>query len=864
MLTRLLVGLADFSRRNALAIVLGCVVLAAFSTWMAMHGLGISTDTDQMFANNLPWRQRAIQFNQNFPQFGDLLVAVIDARIPEEADATATALAAELSADHTHFISVRRPDASPYLQKEGLLLLDTKQLSDLMDRTIDAQPFLGQLVADPTARGLFSALSLLGMGVTHGDVDLTPYLAPIRGFHQSLADALAGHPQPLSWENLLGGNLSDLAGKFRFVLVQPHQDYGSLEPGGEATKAMRDDIAQLEFVKAGSARVRITGQVALADAQFSSVAEGAVAGLIGSVVLISLWLFLAVHTWRLIVPILGTLALGLSLTLLFATLAVGTLNLVSVAFGVLFVGIAVDLAIQFSVRYRECRFEFPDPAEAMRQNARRVGGQILVAATATSAGFLAFVPTSFIGVAELGLIAGAGMLIAFICTMTFLPAAITLCRPPGEQRLVGFAWAAPLDPLVAGRRRPILMVAAVLAMLAAIVSPRLQFDSDPLDTQNPHTEPMETLRDLLNNPVTNPYSIDVLAPDVGAADALAAKLKPLPTVSQVIDIGSFVPDEQQQKLALVADAQSILAATLAPPATPAAPITPDQVRLAAKTALAQIDPALAKLPPDHPLAAIAGDLRQLQTASDTVAMATNAALTRFLPDELDRLRTALSAEPVTLASIPPDMVRDWLLSDGQARVQVMPKDLGKGSRGLSNFVQQVTQIAPDAGGPAVTIEATSDTIVGAFRDAAIYAVLAIAVILGVALRRLRDVALVLAPLILSALLTLLVAVLLPLPLNFANIIALPLLLGVGVSFNIYFVMNWRDGRRMLLGSATARAIVFSALTTGTAFGSLALSAHPGTASMGDLLLISLACTLVASLVFIPALLASLPPPQTGR
>src|SRR5208337_742511 len=100
-------------------------------------------------------------------------------------------------------------------------------------------------------------------------------------------------------------------------------------------------------------------------------------------------------------------------------------------------------------------FEFPDPAEAMRQDARRVGGQILVAATATSAGFLAFVPTSFIGVAELGLIAGAGMLIAFICTMTFLPAAITLCRPPGEARLVGFAWAAPLDPLVARWRRPI-------------------------------------------------------------------------------------------------------------------------------------------------------------------------------------------------------------------------------------------------------------------------------------------------------------------------------------------------------------------------------------------------------------------------
>ena len=280
------------------------------------------------------------------------------------------------------------------------------------------------------------------------------------------------------------------------------------------------------------------------------------------------------------------------------------------------------------------------------------------------------------------------------------------------------------------------------------------------------------------------------------------------------------------------------------------------IRLAAKTALAQIDPALAKLPKDHPLAAIDGDLRQLQTAPDEVLMATDHALTRFLPDQLDRLRNVLNAEPVTLASIPPDVSRDWLLPDGRARVQVMSTPEARSSQGLHQFVEQVTAVAPDAGGSAVTIVATTETIVSAFRAAAIIALVAITVILFLVLRRVLDVLLVLAPLILSALLTLLVAVLLPLPLNFANIIALPLLLGVGVSFNIYFVMNWRAGRHALLGSATARAIVFSALTTGTAFGSLALSAHPGTASMGKLLLISLACTLLASLVFVPALLSS--------
>jgi len=202
-----------------------------------------------------------------------------------------------------------------------------------------------------------------------------------------------------------------------------------------------------------------------------------------------------------------------------------------------------------------------------------------------------------------------------------------------------------------------------------------------------------------------------------------------------------------------------------------------------------------------------------------------------------------------------------MLPDGRARLQVVPNSEARSTSGLAKFVDEVTALAPDAGGAAVTIEATSATIVGSFRSAAISALIAIAVILFVALRRPLDVSLVLAPLLLSSLMTVVVIVLLSLLLNYANIIALPLLLGVGVSFNIYFVMNWRAGQTTVLGSATARAILFSALTTGTAFGSLALSRHPGTASMGTLLLISLGCTLVASLVFIPALLAALPRPR---
>ncbi len=862
MLNRLLAGVVDASRRHAVLVVAVGALLALLAGAVASVRLGVSTDTDQMFSDSLPWRREAIAMNKDFPQFHDLLVAVIDARAPEQADATAAALAEALAQDKTHFMSVRRPDASPYFERNGLLFLDVPHLTAIMDRTIDAQPFLGQLVADPTARGLFSALALMGVGVSKGGADLTPYVESIRAFHEVLADAVAGKPRPLSWQKLLGAGLSDLAGPYRFVLAQPHQDFGALEPGGDATAAMRRAIGQLEFVKSGDARVRITGQVALADEEFATVAQGAVAGLLGSVALITLWLFLAVRTWRLIVPILLTLGLGLMLTVLFAAVAVGTLNLVSVGFGVMFVGIAVDFAIQFSVRYREYRHEAGDAARGMMLTGRLAGRQILCAALATSAGFLAFVPTAFSGVAELGLIAGAGMIIAFLCTVTFLPAAITLFRPRGVPGETGLSAGARLDPWVAGNRHWILAGFVALACVALAVSPRLTFDSDPLHTKNPSTEAMLTLRDLSDDPLTNPYTIDAVRPNVAEAGAAAALLRALPTVSDVLWIDSFVPRDQDKKRAVIADARAILDPTLTA-APPVAPITADQVRLAAKVALSQIEPALGKLPPDHPLTRVAADLRQLLGATDDVAMAANTALTRFLPLQLDRLRNSLHVSKVTRADIPADIARDWLLPDGRARLQVVPKP-GLDAAGMAAFVAQVTAIVPDAGGSAVTIAATSETIVSAFRDAAIGAFVAVLIILGLTLRRVLDVLLVIAPLVLSAILTLYVVVLLSLPLNFANIIALPLLLGVGVSFNVYFVMNWRAGATVPLGSPTARAILFSALTTGTAFGSLALSSHPGTASMGVLLLISLACTLIASLIFMPALLAALGSPRDWR
>ncbi len=858
ILPKMLTQIVAFCRRHAVAVVLGACVLAIASLWVTSVRLGISTDTYEMFSPSLRWRQQDAAFNKDFPQFQDLLVAVIDADIPEIAEETAAGLTAALTGDKTRFISVRQPDALPYFANNAFLFLDQKPLATLLDRTIDAQPFLGQLAADPSARGLFAALTLLGLGVNQTGADLTAFAGPLLAFHRTLDAAAAGRSQPLSWQRLLGGSLVEQAGRFRFVLARPVLDYTQLQPGGAATTALRAAAAQLPWVKSGAAHVRLTGSVALADEEFATVAQGAAIGTFGSAALVVVWLLLAVRSWRLILPIIATLALGLALTTAFAALAVGTLNLISVAFAILFVGIAVDFAIQFCVRYREMRHVHPDPARALDLVAGSAGLQIFVAALGTAAGFLAFVPTDFSGVAELGLIAGGGMIIAFVATITFLPALLTLTQPTQEPGEIGWAWAASFERILLRGRTAMLLGFVALAVLGAGLLPQLRFDSDPLHTKVATTEAMLTLRDLMDSPLTSPYSADIIVPTRQAADALAERLAKLPDVSEVLTLSSFVPTDQPAKLTLVQDAAALLAPTLAR-RPPAAPVTIADLRLAAASTLSELDRAAQKLAPDHPLRLIANDVRALLAAPDDRLLAADLALARFLPLQLDRLRAALAVRPVVDSDLPAALRADWQTTDGRVRVQALAAQNAQDSAGLRRFTAEVTGVAPDAGGSAIIIAATATTILDAFRTAAIGAVIGITLLLLVILRRITDVAIVMAALLLSALLTVVVVVTLGIALNFANIIALPLLLGVGVSFNIYFVMNWRAGGRDFLGTATARAILFSALTTATAFGSLALSIHPGTASMGLLLLLSLGCTLIVALIFVPCLLGRVAP-----
>jgi predicted RND superfamily exporter protein len=334
-------------------------------------------------------------------------------------------------------------------------------------------------------------------------------------------------------------------------------------------------------------------------------------------------------------------------------------------------------------------------------------------------------------------------------------------------------------------------------------------------------------------------------------------------VAQAITLSSFVPDHQQEKVALIADANALLDATINPFEIAPAPSDAQIVASFQDTARKLRAAAGAAQDKGSQTARIlAGTLDEVVKAGPAARKRAEEALIPGLKTMLTQVSDSLKAAPFTVETIPADIRSDWVAKDGTARVQVSPKDTSDDPAALSAFSDQVLRIAPQATGAPISIRESGKTIVGAFTEAGILSFIVITILLALVLRSLHDVLMTLAPLVLTFLLTLATCVVLGLRLNFANVIALPLLLGIGVAFNIYFVSAWRHGQRCFLASALTRAVIFSAATTASGFGTLWLSIHPGTASMGELLMISLGWTLITTLFLSPALLG--PPPELQK
>jgi len=850
-----LVGLC--ADRAWLVVALSLVLGSAAAVYAVGH-FAMSTNTDELLSRRLPWRVREAALNKAFPPEGSQIVVVVDGKTPELAEQAAAALAERLGAQRNMFHAVRRPDAGPFWSRNGLLFASVKDVRTTMDQLIKAQPFLGPVAADPSIRGLMGTLTTALQGVTAGQASLEDLHSPIARLADALESLKAGRPTFFSWRALVTGGAPDPRELRHLILVNPRLDFARLEPGQAPSAAIREAARALQLDAAHGVSVRLTGPIPLQDEEFGTLADRAlfIAALAFGAIVLMLWF--AVRSARLIASILATTFVGLVTTAAVGLLVFHRFNAISVAFIPLFVGLGIDFGIQFSVRFRAELAGGDEAREALIATGRGMGRSLTLAATAIAAGFLAFAPTDYTGIQQLGVVAGLGMFIALALNLTLLPALIRLTRPSGAPERGTDPRLSMIDDFVLSRRRLVVGTGVAAAVVSAALLPLLHFDFNPVHLRSPKVESVATLFDLMKNPDQTPNTLEVVRPNLAAADQLAAKIRPLPEVSGVRTLSSFAPDGQAEKMAIIADAANLLDLTLNPLVVAPPPSDAEMVEALNQTAAALRGAASGNTPAAADARRLAVDLDWLAKAGPAARATAAQALMPGLSTLLDQARASLQPEPVSLSTLPPDLTRDWVTPDGRARVSVTPKGDSNHNAVLTRFIAAVAKVAPDVTGTPVGIHEGGRTVAGAFTEAGVLSFIAITLLLLIVLRRVRDVAITMAPIVLTGLLTMGSCVVIGQPLNFANIIALPLLFGIGVAFHIYFVMSWRSGGSHLLTSSLARAVFFSALTTATGFGSLWASSHPGTASMGKLLMISLVWTLVSALLFQPALMG--PPP----
>jgi len=855
--TATITRLVRLSSSYAWPVILGFLLLAILSASYFTRHFVISSDSNKLMSSSLPWRQQEAMLDLAFPQRIDRIVAVIDATTPEAADDAADALVNELSPRSDVIRTISRSDGGEFFERDGILFRSLDEVRRDTADLISAQPFLGTLAADPTLRGIFRTLSQSLEGVRLGKAKLDDLRPAFAGIADALEALAIGKAPAFSWRTLITGRAAKGSELRHFVSIQPVLDFGDLQPGSKATAVIREAAYRLGLTPEKGVNVRLTGSVALADEEFATIADGAALNGAVTVLLVGFVLWLALKKARIILAILLNLAVGLVVTAAVGLWMVGALNPISVAFAVLFVGLGVDFGIQFSVRYRSERHACEDLHLALLATARTVAGPLLLAAASIATAFYSFLPTAYVGLSELGVIAGTGIVIAFATTVTLVPALLSVLKPPAEQKPIGYAALAPLDRFLDRQRNWIVGLTLAVTIIGLPLLADLRFDFNPLNLRAQDTESIATLLDLMKDPDTSPNTIEILKSSLGQALPVVERLRQLPEVGRVLTLQSFVPEDQDAKLALIEDASFFLQNTINPDHIDPEP-TPAETKAAIEKLVPELSDAARDL--DSPAALQA---RRLATLLGALANAPTPSLDRVrqalvapLKTTLRQVRRLLTAEQVSIETLPPALKEQWVSNDGRARIEVGPKGDGNDNATLSHFVAAVRGVEPDAAGKPIFMIEAAATMVKAFLQAAVLSVLLIALILFIALRRWIDVALTLVPLLIAIVVTLEICVVIGLRLNFANIIALPLLLGVGVAFKIYYIIAWRSGKTNFMQSSLTRAILFSACTTAIAFGSLWLSHHPGTSSMGKLMALSLLTTLAAAVIFQPALMAT--------
>ena len=935
-----------------------------------------------MLSKDLEFRKNYENLKSNFPSLSNNILIVITAETPDLSEDAAKQLSASLSKEKDLFSFVFDSKNDPFFLQNGLLYLDTDELEDLSDNLARFQPFLASLSSDASLSNFFKILNRAVESKSIPEKDLSRVFSAMENtlyvhFHQGIT-------MPMSWQNLMDENFADSQNNlnYHFIIVQPKTDFSSLQPAAAAIQKIREIFDPIRSNQHGHVSMRLTGGIVLEQEEMDSALGGAIHAGIIAFLLVGFLILLAYRSIRLVMGSIFFLIVSLSLSLAYATFFVGQLNLISIAFVVLFIGIGVDLAIQFCLRYREevarvilrtskqSTVELADVTITGKQNTaalenaiQNTGMAMAVSSIAACFGFFSFAATSYVGLAELGIIAGGSIMIAFFASILLLPAFLKVYpyRFGEYDEQIGVE-PNPIMRFLLGivevsRARTLIILTIFLSCLFALtVLPRLEFDFDPMNLKDPETESYITAVELMKNSDDPNYTVSLVADDLDQARKISNDLEKLPVVKKTVSINKFLPSDQENKIEIIDDTKLLFLPVLASQDSHQKndnaselislkkeidtflqhlelkgkafenlhsllrvfiddPYAYDKSEYHANKSPIENEPPGSGLTDEFKnfMAALRtgtednvwryrsnSECEHLQSEysefraeweSETIDTDTWTEKNSDLRDRIDRCRwekfylkkynpqnletlllgsfhgrlerikASLEAKPFAIADLP-EIVRDrYQGKDGRYLITVYPSQDLSILDNLKEFVHEIRNFDSLATDNAVLLLEAGKEVKKAFIVAGSIAFVVIFILLILVLRNLIDAFLVLIPLIVAMIYTGAVAVFLDMSLNFANIIALPLLFSLGIAYGVYFIFRKKqsedigiDWLEFAVRSSTSRAIVFSALTTMAAFGSLIVSSHRGTSSMGLLLLIALSMALLCTFTILPALL----------
>lgn len=853
-------------------VLAAAALLAYLALQYTGNHLSINTDTAELIAPESAFQQNRRKFEQQFGQEVHTLLLVLESSSPELTKAAAQRLSRELRADNAHFSKVYRPDENTFFQRNGLLYLETDKLQDFAVTLSQAQPFIGRISQDPSLNGFFSIFEdALNAESKSGEVPID-LMSLIDKVSASLHKTLNGETDLLSWQKLIAENkISEEQSDKAFIFVTPKFDFTSILPVEPAINTIRAAAAKIQDPNMPAVKVWITGEVGLEHDEMAGMSEGTFNASIFSVVLVCGILLIAYHSWLLMFATLLTLTLGMIFCGLFASIAVKELNLISVAFAVSNIGLGVEYAIHFCLRYRDNLDMYgKDKLKAIRQALMSTSPSLILCAGTTSIGLFAFVPTDYQGISELGLLAGTSLFICLAVTLTVLPVLLRILPSPPEHPLKRgelpgasklSAWMAHFTLHYA---KPITGLTVVATLIASYLVFQVKTDFNPLNLRDPHTESVIAFKELMKNRETSPMTLTVLANNEQEARALQKTLAGLKTVDKTVSLFDFVPDDQDSKLGIIDDMMMTLGAQgqSFPQLKTGIDLKPSILRM-----IAAIDTNLPKK--TNPK-----DIQSLQVFKKELQDVLLELDTRFQPDRgvfIEKIQTSLlgtlptvmnqllrgfQAEEVTPESIPDDIRERWLSKEGMYRIQIFPKEDTNDLNKLQDFITDVQAVAPNATDLPVMYWESMKAVIGAFQEAIIIALVSITLLLLFIRRSLIDTLLVMTPLVLAGLFTMATTVFTGTPINFANIIALPLLMGLGVDNGIHMVEKLHQSLsedQNIYQSSTARGMFYGALTTISSFVGLAFSPHEGIASMGLVITIGIFWIMSCTFILLPAI-----------